>query len=381
VIELIAKVSARLAPVVASDYRQAKSKEIRMFTNWFSKRSLVATIFFALSTTSVVADYREQLSGRTMDVMVGFSNSGSGARFWQLVSTHMRRHLPDTVIRVEFKDGTQTAEGISDLYQTEPGSLAIGLIRPPELAFGQIYAPETLNENLRDAHWLMSVENLSYIMVARRGLPTDATTLQSQDAPLILPVNDPLATATVVSVLLSAVTGIPVRTVVGFGRSARTAALLAGDVDMLTLGIDPSIDALIAGDEIAPVYKIVGDDFSTLDPALPDLEMFLRDDAPKTVVNFIRSARGMGRAFFAPPNTDPDDVAALIQLFEAIHADPAFVQDATVNGITIAAKSGDVLSRQIDDLVPTDETALDAILNAYQCGLEMGQDAGYSCDF
>jgi hypothetical protein len=80
----------------------------------------VATVLL-LTGTSAVADYREQLSGRTLDVMVGFSNSGGGARFWSLFSSHMRKHLPDTIIRAEFRDGPLAVAGIEDLYQTEAG--------------------------------------------------------------------------------------------------------------------------------------------------------------------------------------------------------------------------------------------------------------------
>lgn len=345
------------------------------------RRLFCAAIVGLVATTGANADYREQLSGRTLDVMVGFSNSGGGARFWSLFSTHMRHHLPDTIIRAEFKDGVLTAQGIEELFEAEPGALTIGLIRPPELAFTQLNSPETMDADLGAAHWLLSAQNLSYIMAARTGLSTDAEELRNQSEVLILPVNDPFATASVVSVLLSAVTDIPARNVVGFGSSARTKALLAGDVDILTMGMDAAVDAVIASGDVVPVYKIVGDDFSALDPTIPDLDDFLRDDAPETVVAFIRAARGMGRAFFAPPGTDPADVAALQQLLEAVVADPAFVQEAQLNGIPVGAKSSAVLTEQMKALVPSDVVARAAILDTFACGVEMSVDPDHSCDF
>ena len=345
------------------------------------KQIMMAAALLAVTATGTLADYKEQLSGRTIDVMVGFSNSGSGARFWNLFSTHMRKQVPDTRIRAAFRDGPQTAIGLAELYQTDPGGLALGLLRPPELAFAQITRPETLDENLRDAHWLLSVENISYVMAAKRDLSVDAATLQHSDTPYLLPVNDPLATATVVSVLLSAVTNIPTRTVVGFGRSARTKALVAGDIDLLTLGIEPAIVALIESGDLKPVYRIVGNDFPGLDETTPDLNAFVSNDVPEGVVEFIRAARGMGRAFFAPPGVAPDDVTALRDLLEAVVKDPDFIQEAQLNGVPIAALSGDVLEQQINALVPSNEAARTDILNTYECGLAMAQDAGHSCGF
>ncbi len=345
------------------------------------RRVLCAIGLIFLTASSAFADYREQLSGRTLDVMVGFSNSGGGARFWSLFSTHMRKHLPDTIIRAEFKDGPLAVTGIGELYQTEAGSLAIGLIRPPELAFVQIDDPAAITGDLRKAHWLLSVENLSYIMAARAGLPVDPQQLRAPAETLILPVSDPLSTASRVSVLLSAITGIATRNVVGFNRSARSAALLAGDVDLLTVGLTSDLESVIASGDVVPLYSIVGDDFSALDPSLPTLDDFLSPDAPDTVVTFVQSARGMGRAFFAPPNTDPADVAALSELMQAIVTDPDFIQDAQLQGIPIAAKSGEALSQQIDALIPSDETARTLILNAYACGLEMSLNPAHTCSY
>ncbi|MEL6168562.1 MAG: hypothetical protein AAFR35_07710 [Pseudomonadota bacterium] len=345
------------------------------------RRAIVAAGLLAMASTGAHADYKEQLAGRKIDVMVGFSNSGSGARFWNLFSTHMRRQVPDTRIRAVFKDGPLTAEGIKELYGSEAGDLALGLIRPPEVAFTQILTPEAVTENFREANWLLSVENISFVMAAKRDLFEDPASLQAATSPYLLPVNDPLATATVVSVLLSAVTNIPTRTVVGFGRSARTKALVAGDVDLLTLGIEPNIVALIDSGDIKPVYKIVGDDFGGLDPDTPDVTAFVGDDVPLEVIDFIRAARGMGRAFFAPPGLADEDVAALRDMLEAVVSDPDFLQEAIVNGIPVEAKSGDVLSQQIETLIPKDETARATILSTYECGLAMSQNAGHTCPY
>jgi tripartite-type tricarboxylate transporter receptor subunit TctC len=345
------------------------------------KKTLLSAAILAVTATGSFADYKEQLSGRTIDVMVGFSNSGSGARFWNLFSDHMRRLAPDTRVRAEFKDGPLTAVGLEELYETQEGGLALGLIRPPELAFKQILRPEEVNVNLRDAHWLLSVENISFIMAGKRDLFEDVAELQNPDEAFLLPVNDPLATATVVSVLLSAVTNTPTRTVVGFGRSDRTKALVAGDVDLLTLGVEPSIVALIESGDIVPIYKIVGDDFTVVEDAIPDLSAFVADEVDPGVVAFIRSARGMGRAFFAPPGVTPEDVVAMQELLEAVVTDPDFIQEAQLNGVPIAALSGDILTQQIGALVPDAEVARASILATYECGLAMALDTEHSCDF
>lgn len=347
-------------------------------------KKTTAIITAVLCLTGIVQAQSEpgqQLAGRTLDVMVGFSNTGGGARFWNVFSKELRKRLPGTPIRTRFNDTGSGVDGTSDLFGRTQGALAIGFVRPPEIAFAQFNGREDVDFDFRQAQWIAGVEKESFIMAARSGLPTDPDVLRAAEPQTILPVSDILATHATVGILLNAVTGIPAKIVVGFKKSDRMRALLAGDVDFYTIAADAKLEPLLASGDIMPLYTISGDDFPVaMGPAEP-LESFLVADAPATVVGFIKSARGMGRAFFAPPSVSDEDLAALRSLFQDILSDPEFVTKAAQEGVPVAAVTGETVAGQLQELLTSDPTQKLLLDQAYACGLAMSRGEATRCDF
>lgn len=186
---------------------------------------LLVLLFSNISSAQITPE--NQLADRTLEVMIGFSNTGGGARFWNVFSKELRKKLPKTIIRARFNDTASGVSGTSDLFNLEKGALAIGFVRPLEIAFAQINERTEVDFDLRDANWISGVEKDSFIMAARCELPTDPAELRKMEPQLILPVSDILATHATVGILLNAVTGIPAKIVVGFKKSDRKRALIA----------------------------------------------------------------------------------------------------------------------------------------------------------
>lgn len=324
---------------------------------------------------------QEQLAGRTLDVMVGFSNTGGGARFWNVFSQELRKRLPTTAIRTRFNDTGSGVDGTSDLFKNNEGSLAIGFVRPPEIAFAQLNEREDVDFDFQKAQWIAGVEVESFIMAARKGLPTDPEVLRAAETQTILPVSDILATHATVGILLNAVTGISSKIVVGFKKSDRMRALLAGDVDFYTIAADAKLEPLLASGDIKALYTIAGDEFPTVMGKAEPLESFLVADAPKSVVAFIKSARGMGRAFYAPPRVSDEDLASLRSLFQEILRDPEFVSKAAQEGVPVAPVTGKTVARQLQELLISDPTQKLLLDRAYACGLSMSRGEATRCDF
>jgi tripartite-type tricarboxylate transporter receptor subunit TctC len=322
----------------------------------------------------------DRLAGRTLDVMVGFSNTGGGAKFWQAFSTALRRHLPQTVIRAQFNDTGSGAQGASELYKRPDGTLAVAFVRPPELVFAQINKREGAEYDLAKVNWIAGVERESFIMAARRGLTLDPEALRTSEKQPILPVSDILATQSTVSILLNAVTGITAKIVVGFNNSARLKALLAGDADFYTAAADAELQPLLKSGDLQSLYTIVGDNFPPEVDKGRTLETFLVKGAPQSVVDFIKSARGMGRAFFAPPGVAAEDVAALRNVFASVLTDPEFIKEADSQGIPVAAVAWGEVDQGVKHLMPNAAAKM-AFDKAYECGLAMSEGKAKSCEF
>lgn len=340
---------------------------------------LLALLFSNVSSAQITPE--DQLADRTLEVMVGFSNTGGGARFWNVFSKELRKKLPKTIIRARFNDTGSGVSGTSDLFKLQEGALAIGFVRPPEIAFAQINERAEVDFDFRDANWISGVEQDSFIMAARRELPTDPVELRKMEPQLILPVSDILATHATVGILLNAITGIPAKIVVGFKKSDRKRALVAGDADMYTIAADAKLQPLLASGDIQSLYTIAGSKFPIEVDKTRKLEAFLMPDAPKSVVSFVKSARGMGRAFFAPPSVATKDVQALRSIFKDILEDEEFVALAASNGVPVAAVSSQDVSAQLNELLLSDEATKKQLEKAYQCGISMSRGEIQYCDF
>ena len=344
----------------------------------------LALVACALATpwpAASAGDVSDRLSGRTLHVMVGFSNTGDGARFWNLFSGALRRQLPETLIRARFNDTARGVQGTSELFKLPPGSLAVGFVRPPEIAFSQMQERDGVDFDIRQANWITGVEDESFIMVAKRGLPTDPQALRDAGNSLIMPVSDILATHATVAILLDAVTGIGAKVVVGFGNSARLKAVLAGDADFYTAAADVELQPLLESGDVQALYTITGKNFPPQVDRARTLESFLVPGAPPAVVDFIKSARGMGRAFFAPPGVAEADVEALRDAFSKVLVDPQFVADAAAQGVPVAAVQWTLVQEDIGRLIPGDEATREQLDRVYACGMAMSEGRISHCDF
>lgn len=104
-------------------------------------------------------------------------------------------------------------------------------------------------------------------------------------------------------------------------------------------------------------------------------------NAPPAVVDFLRSARGMGRAFFAPPGVSAEDVEALRSVFARVLADPDFIKDADSKGIPVALVEWSEVEKGVSHLMPADAAAKTQLDKAYECGLAMSEGKVDRCNF
>ena len=334
-----------------------------------------------LGKPAMAGPAEDRLAGRTLEVMVGFSNTGGGARFWQLFSTALREALPNTVVRARFNDVAGGAIGTEELFRLGDGALAVGFVRPPDIIFAQQSSGQEASFDFSKASWIAGVERESFVMAARSGLPTDPDSLRNAEKQLVSPVSDMLATHATVAVLLNAVTGIDSRIVVGFNNSARLKSIIAGDTDMYTAATDAELQPLLESGDVVALYTIVGDTFPDEVARERTLESFLVPGAPQTVVDYIKAARGMGRGFFAPPAVNAEDVAALRTVFRQILEDPRFIAEAGENGTPLAYVGHEEYAAGIDQLVMSDPAARAQLKDAYDCGLAMSAGTAEACQF
>lgn len=344
--------------------------------------ALLAFAIFGFVTPSVADEAaRAQLAGRTLDVVVAFSNSGGGARFWNIFSDALRRQLPDTIVRARFNDAGSGTSAANELFALPEGSLAVGFARPAELAFAQAQDRDDVNYDMNLAHWVMGVERESAFMATRRDLSLDMNVLRQPEQRLVIPVNAITDTQSIVAAMLNAITGLRGRLVVGFNNSDRLRALLAGDGDLYTQSNDKEVNALLESGDLKSLYVIWGKEF----PANVDLSVTLESVAvpgvSKDLIEYVVAARALGRAFYAPPGVSDADLAALRVAFtEAVH-DAAFVSEAGKQNVPLADVPASEVEGKMDLLLLKDPALKAEVDKAYACGIAMSDGTLDSCDF
>ncbi|RYE08699.1 MAG: hypothetical protein EOP22_12310 [Hyphomicrobiales bacterium] len=345
------------------------------------RKILAVLTILIIGSASATADdaARAQLAGKTIDVIVAFSNSGGGARFWAIYAEALRRQLPDTTIRARFNDAGSGSSAANELFDLPEGAIGVGFVRPAELAFAQTEGREDVDFDLRKVKWIEAVERETHFMAGRKGLPTSAEELR--EVPLIIPSNAVSDTNSIIAALLNAVTGMHGRIVIGFNNADRLRALIAGDGDMYTQATDREIMTLLEAGEITSVYVIEGDDLPANVDTSKTLQTFLVDGAPRLVVDYIIAARTLGRAFYAAPGVSDADVAALRSVFQDAMSDPVFVAEAERQTVPIAHVPHNEVESKMSMLLLEDPALKAAVDHAYQCGLAMSAGTLESCDF
>jgi tripartite-type tricarboxylate transporter receptor subunit TctC len=347
-------------------------------------RNVVGLLAAALLAVTVALSAQAQtpaevLKGRTLDVLVAFSNTGGGARFWGLFSDALRRQLPGTVIRTRFNDAGSGTSAANELFALPQGSLAVGFVRATELAFAQAEGQDGVRYDISQAKWIQAVERTSHFMAGRRDLPLDIAVLRKMK--LIIPADEIGDTQTIVATMLNALTGIHGRIVVGFGGSERVRALVVGDADLYTEAADEVNDLLDAG-ELVSVYVIGGGTaFSPKVDQSRTLQTVLMPGAPADVVDYVVAARTLGRAFFAPPSVSDADVAALRLAFEAASKDPALIAAAAKSRTPLAHVPHDEVEQKLKLILLSDPKLKAAVQHVYQCGKQMSDGTLDHCDF
>lgn len=349
-------------------------------------RKILGAMLLALAVVTPMASLaddaaRVQLAGRTLDVVVAFSNSGGGARFWNIFAEALRRQLPDTVIRARFNDAGSGTSAANELFAMPEGSLAIGFVRPAELAFAQAQGREDVSYDLNTAKWITAVEKESTFMAARRGLSLDMEELRAPGKTLIVPVNAITDTQSIIAAMLNAVTGVRGRLVVGFGNADRLRALLAGDGDLYTQAKDDEIGPLLESGDLQALYVLGGTDFPPIVDQSRTLASVAVPGVPQKLLDYIIAARGLGRAFYAPPGVSDEDVAALRSAFAGAMHDAEFRAQAQKQIVPIADVTAAEVETQMDLLMLKDPELKAAVDKAFACGMAMSEGTADHCDF
>lgn len=308
-------------------------------------RTLFAAMVMALSLIIAVA-VRAQAEGdfykgKTIDLWIGFGAGGEDDLWARTIARHIGAHIPGHPNVVpENVPGSAGLLVVNRLYNTAPkDGTVLGLINRG-IPFEPLLGGQGAQFDSLKMNWIGSPGRDTTVCAARK----DATVQAMQDLyshELTVGATGSGADTAVYPQFLSALLGMKFKVVKGYqGSHEIQLAMERNEVQGICLAYDSLERGTLArADQINVLLQ------ASLEPdprlqGIPYGLDFARGEDERQALQLFFTRASMGRPFVAPPGVPADRIAVLRQGFDATMRDPAFLDDAAQQRLTVVPLPG-----------------------------------------
>jgi tripartite-type tricarboxylate transporter receptor subunit TctC len=301
-----------------------------------------------LASSACAQSPAEFFRGKTVSLLIGFGPGGEDDLWARLVARHMTSHMPGNpnIVPVHMP-GSGGLLVANRLYNTAAkDGTTLGLINRG-IAFEPLLGGQGTQFDALKINYLGSPSRDTTVCAARK----DAAVQSLQDLyskELTVGGTGSGADTAVYPEFLSALLGMKFKLVKGYqGSHEIQLAMERGEVQGICLNYDSLSRGNIAR---SGGLNILLQAALKADPRIKDAPMVIDavrapDDRKALELFFARAA--MGRPFVAPPGVPADRLTALRAAFDAAIADPAFLEDAKKQNLTVVPVS----AREMTEIV------------------------------
>ena len=281
-----------------------------------------------------VADFYR---GKSVTIYVGFGPGGGYDAYAQLLSQHIRRHIPgEPTVIVKHMPGAGSLTLMNYLWSiAPPDGLAFGIPASSAAFAPLIGSPQEKGAARFDAAkftWLGSLEKFTPI-----GLAWHTTSIRTIDdvkrRPLRFGSSGAASGGELYAQLLNDMLGTKLVSIRGYrGSNDITLAIERGELDGFVGWCWTCMKAdkpQYLDDKLVNVFVQFGHDPDADARGVPSALDVVTDPQDRQVVALVLANLAMSRPFVAPPGVAPERAGALRQAFLATAQDPAFLAVAT----------------------------------------------------
>ena len=334
----------------------------------WSRRGFTALAFSvaagAMMTPSSIAQAEDaDLSGKTVNVLVGFGAGGTYDSYARLVADHLSRFLPgEPNMIVENMPGGGGMRSMAFLATAAPkdGTVVTILSNTSVLrsAIGKL--PEGLSIN--DIPLIGRVASPASVTLTWNTSPVK-TIEDATKNDITIAATGRTSTTSIVPRTLNAIAGTKFEVVEGYkGTAAGMLALERGEVG----AAGSTMESLASGhpDWLKDdTVNILVQNFMERHPLYPDvpaLGEFATDDKGVGLAKLAASTGEFGRVFALPPGTPEEVVVAYRKAFETMVQDADFLADAKKRNLTLDPAGGAEVGEDVEVLLDIPADALEA---------------------
>jgi tripartite-type tricarboxylate transporter receptor subunit TctC len=312
--------------------------------------ALVATLAL---TSAVQAQAAESFAGKTIRLYIGTGPGGGYDTYGRLVARHIGRQLPgNPTVVAQNMPGASSLVLANFLFNQAPrDGTAIGIINQ-SMPTEQYLIEQNVHYEASRFNWIGRVTSAVELLIVWHTVPVmRIEVVRSRET--VMGGTGPTSSTEFIPRALNNLAGMKFKIISGFkGTSDVALAMERGEIEGSGTPLE-SLSSYRADWVRDKKIKFLLQEAAVRDPELPDVpamvEMGATDEA-RQILRFFASGSQVGRSIVAPPAIAPQTVNTLRRAFDAIFADPAFLDDIKRAGIVIKPMTGERLQAAVADM-------------------------------
>lgn len=305
------------------------------------------------------------LAGEDITLTVGVGPGGGYDAYVRLIGPYLSDLLGANVV-INNEPGAGGLVALNNLLASDADGTQIMLINGVGIAGSALAGADGVNFELDELGYVGRVYAGSKLIGA--GAQTGYDTwedVENAGEPFVFGASGPGASTYVEPTILMEMLDLPYEIVTGFDGSADIqTAMVAGEVDGISLDLDSLIGTVDAGD--ANALLLMGpterDESIPDTPTLADLDL---TEEQELLRDSLQALIEYGRTLVVHPDTDPEIMELLRSAFEQILNDPEFLEDAESQGRPIGFASGDEVEGQVATILGAPDAFVEIVRLGY----------------
>jgi tripartite-type tricarboxylate transporter receptor subunit TctC len=335
-----------------------------------SRRVLLAAAWLAaapaalIAAGAAVAQAPAALTGKTVNLIIGFGPGGGYDIWGRLVAGHIGAHLPgNPAVVAQNMPGGGSYRAASYIYNQAPKDGSTFAIIARDAALGPLTGQPGALFDATKFSWIGTPATETNVCIAYHTAPVK-TAQDLMQKELIVGDTGPGTGTHSYPKALNAILGTKFKLVGGYPSSADVfLAMERGEVQ----GICESLDSVksrrpdwISSGTVSVLFQ----GGAKPNPELKDVPFVVdlaKNPADKQAIEFLYIGQGIGRPFVAPPGLPPDRLKMLRDAFDATMKDSAFIAEAKQRKFDVSPETGAHLQALIDKAYATPRAIIERI--------------------
>jgi tripartite-type tricarboxylate transporter receptor subunit TctC len=327
----------------------------------FFAATALALIGISHPTAPRAEDAKPFFAGKTLKIIVGLPAGGGADAYARLVQRHLTRHVPGTpAIVVQNMPGAGSLKSVVFLDAGAPDDGTVMATFSAALITEALTAPERVKVDFRNFAFIGSVsEDIRVCYVRSASGVRDWQDLVTHGE-VIFGATAPGAAGTADTAMLRSLFGVKLRQVQGYaGSAAKRLAVEKGEIDGECGSWTSLPDDWLRDRKINVLVRLSPTLVAGQDASVPFAGDLLKDERDRKVYDFLLAPAKLGRLFMTSARVPADRVATLRAAFDAMVADPAFLNEAWKLRLLVTPMTGAEIARHVADLyaMPADLVA------------------------